>query len=63
MYAYHRESGEIAAYGWGKRDLKTARKLWLGVTYDTIAIDDGEGFVTAFQEDNQLIGKKYTVEG
>jgi hypothetical protein len=25
IYAYHRESGEIAAFVWGKRDLKTAK--------------------------------------
>jgi hypothetical protein len=27
IYAYHRESGEIVAFVWGKRDLKTAQKL------------------------------------
>jgi hypothetical protein len=26
IYAYHRESGEIAAYVWGKRGIKTAEK-------------------------------------
>jgi hypothetical protein len=25
IYAYHRESGEIVSYAWGKRDLKTAQ--------------------------------------
>jgi IS1 family transposase len=39
IYAYHRESGEIVAYVWGKRDLKTAKKLRkrlrrLGISYD-----------------------------
>ncbi|CRZ19746.1 protein of unknown function [Kingella kingae] len=42
VYAYHRESGEIVAYVWGKRDLATARALKqrlkeLRVTYDRIA--------------------------
>jgi IS1 family transposase len=27
IYVYHRESGEIVAYVWGKRDMKTAKKL------------------------------------
>jgi transposase-like protein len=27
IYAYHRDTGEIVAYVWGKRDLKTARRL------------------------------------
>jgi hypothetical protein len=30
IYAYHWESGEIAGYVWGKRDLKTAKKLRYG---------------------------------
>ena len=27
IYAYDRETGEIIAYVWGKRDLRTAKKL------------------------------------
>ena len=27
IYAYHRETGEIVAYAWGKRNTDTARKL------------------------------------
>ncbi|MDR1129396.1 MAG: IS1 family transposase, partial [Prevotellaceae bacterium] len=27
IYAYHRDSGEIVAFVWGRRDLKTAREL------------------------------------
>jgi IS1 family transposase len=27
IYGYHRESGEIVAYGWGRRETKTAQKL------------------------------------
>jgi IS1 family transposase len=39
LYAYHRATGEIVVFVWGKRDLKTAGKLkkklsdWEGVTY------------------------------
>jgi insertion element IS1 protein InsB len=66
IYAYHRETGEIVAYVWGKRDLKTAKKLRkrlkrLGVSYDRIACDEWESFLTAFKEDEKLVGKKYTV--
>jgi IS1 family transposase len=66
IYAYHRESGEIIAYVWGKRDLKTAQKLRkriirMGITYDKIATDSWDSFITAFAADNQLIGKKYTM--
>jgi IS1 family transposase len=66
IYAYHRESGEIVAYVWGKRDLKTAKKLRgrlkrLGITYDGVAIDKWESFMTAFNEDRKLAGKEYTV--
>jgi len=28
IYAYHRESGEIVAWVFGKRNTKTARELW-----------------------------------
>jgi IS1 family transposase len=39
MYAYHRESGEIVAYRWGKGDMKTVQKLrkriqGLRISYD-----------------------------
>jgi IS1 family transposase/transposase-like protein len=66
IYAYHRETGEIVAYVWGKRDLKTAKKLrkqleLLGVSYDRIACDEWDSFLTAFSEDEKLVGKKYTV--
>jgi transposase-like protein len=40
IYAYHRASGEIIAFVWGKRDIKTANKLRkrikrLGITAET----------------------------
>jgi IS1 family transposase len=66
IYAYHRASGEIVAYVWGKRDLKTAQKLKkklkrLGITYDRIATDDWQSFVSTFTETEHDIGKKHTV--
>ena len=63
IYAYHRETGEIVAYVWGKRDLKTAKKLRkrLKITYDYIGVDNWDSFLTAFEEDQQLTGKQYTV--
>ncbi|GHU12328.1 hypothetical protein FACS1894161_0310 [Spirochaetia bacterium] len=66
IYAYHRETGEIVAYVWGKRDLKTAQKLRkriqrLGITYDTMATDRWDSFLAAFSGDNHLVGKRYTV--
>jgi IS1 family transposase len=66
IYAYHRGSGEIAAFVWGKRDLKTAKKLrkriqGLGISYDKVATDDWDSFLSAFGEDNYDTGKKHTV--
>jgi IS1 family transposase len=66
IYAYHRDSGETVAFVWGKRDLKTAKKLKqklsdLGVNYGSIATDEWDSFVTAFKGENHFIGKKYTV--
>jgi IS1 family transposase len=66
IYAYHRESGEIAAYVWGKRDLKTAKKLRkrlrrLGISYDRAATDDWDSFLSAFAEDKHDTGKNHTV--
>ncbi|KAA6329589.1 hypothetical protein EZS27_021619 [termite gut metagenome] len=44
IYAYHRVTGEIVAYIWGKRNLKTARKLRdklvsPGIAFDTVCTD------------------------
>ena len=66
IYAYNRETREIITYVWGKRDLRTAKKLRkqlkeLNITYDSIATDDWKSFKTTFKEDNHLIGKAYTV--
>lgn len=45
IYAYHRATSEIVVYVWGKRDLKTVKKLrarlkQLEVSYDSISIDN-----------------------
>ncbi|MDR3172219.1 MAG: hypothetical protein LBU17_11455 [Treponema sp.] len=53
---------EVALFG----DLKTAQKLKekfkrLGITYDRIATDDWQSFVSTFTETEHDIGKKYTV--
>ena len=66
LYAYRRETGEIVCFVWGKRDLKTARTLKqklvdLKVSYGAIASDNWNSFITAFEGDNHLIGKKHTV--
>ena len=66
IYAYHRESGEIVAYVWGKRDLATVQRLKarlkkLGVQYARIASDHSDSFITAFQCCKQVIGKFFTV--
>jgi hypothetical protein len=63
IYAYHRDSGEIVAFVWGKRDLKTAKglkKKWsdLGVNYGSIVTDDWDSFVSTFKGENHLIGNK-----
>ena len=66
IYAYYRESGEILAYVWGKRDLATVQRLKarlkkLGVQYARIASDHWDSFITAFQCCKQVIGKFFTV--
>ena len=65
IYAYHRESGEIVSYVWGKRNLKTAKLLRkklsdTGITFDCIYCDDWQSFSGAFSTDNHLIGKTNT---
>ncbi|KAA6315487.1 hypothetical protein EZS27_034061 [termite gut metagenome] len=66
IYAYERQSGEMVAYVWGKRDLKTAKRLReklikLGVSFGCIRTDERQSFITAFKEDNHVIGKSHTV--
>jgi len=66
IYAYHRKSGEIVAWVWGKRNLKTARNLKkrlieLGVEFDTVYTDNWAAFTRAFEDDKHIIGKENTV--
>jgi len=70
IYAYHRATGEIVAYVWGKRNLKTARKLHdklksMGIAYDTVYTDKWDSFIAVFQPDNHIVGKENTkgIEG
>ena len=70
IYAYHRSSGEIVAWVFGKRNYKTAKELRkkiksLGIGYDSIAIDDWRSFKRAFRADVCRIGKEFTkgIEG
>jgi IS1 family transposase len=65
-YAYHRENGEIVAYVWGNREIKTAEKLKeriheLGISYELIATDNGDNFLGVFGEGGHLVGKEHTV--
>ena len=53
LYAYHRATGEIVAFVWGKRNAKTAKKLReklssLGVSFDTVYTDDWDSFKKVF---------------
>ncbi|MDR0566668.1 MAG: IS1 family transposase, partial [Prevotellaceae bacterium] len=66
IYAYHRSTGEIVAFVWGKRNFETAKKLRdelssLGLSFDTIYTDNWESFNRAFSGDNHVKGKKNTV--
>ncbi|MDR0393544.1 MAG: IS1 family transposase [Tannerella sp.] len=66
IYAYDRDSGEIVSFVWGKRDVKTAKKLRkkllaAGIGYDRICTDNWESFIIAFRSDNHIIGKRHTV--
>jgi IS1 family transposase len=61
IYAYHRQSGEIVSFVWGKQDLKTAEKMrkrlkWLGISYDKVRIWDS--FQAAFREGQTGTGKE-----
>ena len=66
VYAYDRATNEIVAYVWGKRDLKTAKKLrvrlkQLKVSYGSISMDNWDSFITTFEADNKRVGKQHTV--
>jgi IS1 family transposase len=56
IYAYHRESGEIVAYVWEKRVIKTAKKRRmrikrLGISYERIGTDKWDSFRSVFGAD------------
>jgi len=66
IYAYHRETGEIVAWVWGKRNFRTTKALRqkiteLGITFGIVYTDDWVSFVKAFKSDNHIIGKVNTV--
>jgi IS1 family transposase len=66
IYTCHRGSGEVVAYVWGKRDVKTARKLrrWirrLGISYGRIARDNWDSFLSVFGEDRREAGTRRAV--
>ena len=70
LYAYHRSSGEIVAWVFGKRNYKTAKALrnrikTLGIRYDLIAMDNWKSFKKAFGADRCRVGKEFTkgIEG
>jgi IS1 family transposase len=70
IYAYHRATGEIVAYVWGKRNYKTAKELREkpvspGIGYDKIRTDAWDSFIAVFQQDNHIVGKAHTkgIEG
>ena len=66
IYAYHRSTGEVVAWVWGKRNYKTAQNLRLklykmGISFDIIYTDNWNSFKKVFVNDNHKIGKKNTV--
>lgn len=66
IYAYDRETKEIVGYVWGKRDMKTAKRLReklreLGVEFGSVCTDNWESFAVAFRDDNHIVGKEHTV--
>jgi IS1 family transposase len=66
IYAYHRATGEIVGYVWGKRNYKTAKMLRdklksMDVSYDVIYTDEWHSFIAVFGVDNHIVGKENTV--
>ena len=67
IYAYHRATGEIVAYVWGKRNIKTVNKLRdklksQGISHDAVYSDKWDSFIAVFQDDNHIVGKENTKE-
>jgi IS1 family transposase/transposase-like protein len=70
IYAYHRESGEIVAWVFGKRNLLTAKKLRkrikeLGLDIGKYFMDNWRSFKRAFKGLKCIVGKEGTkgIEG
>jgi insertion element IS1 protein InsB len=70
IYLYHRATGEIVAWVFGKRNLKTVKALRkrmksLAIGFGTICMDNWKSFKTGFQDCNCKIGKEGTkgIEG
>ena len=66
IYAYHRATGEIVAWVWGKRNYKTSKRLKdklvsLGITFNTIYTDNWDAFKKTYKYDNHIIGKENTI--
>ncbi|MBC6425385.1 MAG: IS1 family transposase [Ekhidna sp.] len=70
IYAYHRASGEIVAWVFGKRNTNTVRELWykikaLGIKWGGLLTDNWKRFKRAFSDTHHVIGKEGTkgIEG
>ena len=68
LYAYAPETDEILAYVWGKRDTKTARRLYGLIEHLDVmwyCSDDWRAFKAVLPYDRHLIGKCFTqaIEG
>ena len=66
IYADHRETGEIVAYVWGKRNTNTAKMLRkkldeLNISFHTVYSDAWESFLNAFGNDNLIAGRTHTI--
>ncbi|MBC6401362.1 MAG: IS1 family transposase, partial [Ekhidna sp.] len=62
-YAYHRASGEIVAWVFGKRNTNTVRELWykieaLGIKWGRLLTDNWKRFKRAFSDTHHVIGKR-----
>ena len=63
IYAYHRASGEIVAWVFGKRNTKIVRELWykieaLGIKWGRLLTDNWKRFKRAFSDTHHVIGKR-----
>lgn len=60
IYAYDRDTSEIVAYVWGKRDLATARRRRsrlnnFNISYGSVSMDNWDSFLTAFKSDKKRV--------